>query len=384
MKRILPKSFVNRWENTNDLIQVIVGPRQVGKTTAITTISQNTNSVYATADQPMPPTVNLIIENWEKARLINKKTRAVLILDEIQKIPRWSETVKMLWDEDVRNKTIMDVWILGSSAMLIEKGLSESLTGRFESNFFPHWVYEECRKAFSATLEDYLFIGGYPKAYTFKEDKERCEDYIQNGILETTLGRDVLTMHAVDKPALLKQLFWYTSKLPARIVSYEKILSHLQGKGNSATLVHYANLLSMSFILIPLSKYSGAIHRTKRSIPKWIIPNPALVDPSEKQIGLNGFTLENLVGSHILNLIFGKNKYSLCYWREDNKEVDFILTEYGKAVLAIEVKSGRAKNVPNKKYLEDHKINCHLVTINKDNIESFMKTTSAEQLLKEF
>lgn len=356
-----------------------MGPRQVGKTTTALSLMDKTTSVYASADLPLPPTTDFIVSHWEQARKINSPQRT-LVLDEVQKIPRWSEVVKQLWDEDQRNALTLRVCLLGSSAILLEKGLSESLTGRFEVSSFPHWTYPECRMCFNATLEEYVHIGGYPKMYDLRDDAERMENYLQNGIIEPTLGRDILVLHNVDKPALLRQLFWYVSRLPAQTVSYEKILGHLQGSGNSATLVHYADLLAMAFVVVPLSKFSGKAHRTKRSIPKWIMPNPALVDPSQRKDGLTGFVFENLVGSHLLNIIFGKKQFELHYWRDKTSEVDFVLTERNIPILAIEVKSGRIKNIPSQKVLSAKGLDCKFLVISPSNTEQFFGTTSVEEL----
>jgi len=381
MKRLLPKSLKKHWEDPRGLIQIFTGPRQVGKTTAATTLMDPVTTVYASADLPTPPSVDFIISHWEKARQL-KSSQRTLILDEVQKIPRWSEVVKKLWDEDQLNKKSFRVCLLGSSAILIEKGLSESLTGRFEMNYFPHWTFAKCHTCFGATLEEYALIGGYPKAYDFRDDYERLENYIQNSILEPTLGRDILALHAVDKPALLRQLFWYVARLPAQIVSFEKILGHLQGKGNSATLVHYADLLSKAFLLVPIDKYSPRAHRTKRSIPKWILPNPSLVEKSIRQAGLKGFVFENLVGSHLLNIIFGQKEYALQFWREDNHEVDFILTRYNEPILALEVKSGRVKRRPDQDLLHRKGIVCKMLVVSRNNIQTFFKTTSIKDILE--
>lgn len=380
MNRLLPKSLLIHWKKPKDLIQVILGPRQVGKTTAITTLMNKKSTIYISADLPMPPTTEFILSHWEKARAL-KVSKPTLVLDEIQKIPRWSEVIKQLWEEDKRNNIHLNVWILGSSAILLEKGLSESLTGRFELNYFPHWIYPECKKIFDASLEEFVQFGGYPKAYSFRDDPARGLEYIQTSIIETTLGRDILTLHAVDKPALLRQLFWYVSKLPAHIISFEKILSYLQGKGNSATLVHYAELLEFAFVLVPLAKYSNKIHRTKRSQPKWIIPNPALVDPALKMMGLKDFVFENLVGSHFLNLIFGSKTYQLQYWREDNQEVDFILTQNNEPILAIEVKSGRKKVKLSSISLKEKGIDCPFLVVSKENMEKILSTTTIQEIL---
>ncbi len=380
MDRILPISLKKQWNNPKGLIQVFTGPRQVGKTTAAITLMDDDISIYISADTPLPPTADLIETHWKKARQINSPERT-LILDEIQKIPRWSEIVKYLWDEDQRYHLPMRVCLLGSSSILIEKGLSESLTGRFEVNYFPHWTYTECCQCFNITLNDYSMVGGYPKSYDFLNDKARLENYIQHSILEPTLGRDILALHSVDKPALLRQLFWYVSRLPSHIVSYEKILGHLQGKGNSATLVHYARLLEDAFLLCSISKFSPKVHRTKRSIPKWIIPNPGLVDASIRQAGATKFVFENMVGAHIANILFGRKDYELQYWREDKWEVDFIITHYNEPVLAIEVKSGRNKKMPNVGMLGKKGLSCPIILITQDNVESFLHAMSIDDIL---
>lgn len=383
MQRILPTNLQSHWKNPKGLIQVILGPRQVGKTTAIHALAQGAATVFASADLPTPPTPEFIISHWQKARALQSDGVAPrLILDEIQKVPRWSETIKSLWDEDRRENRELSVWVLGSSAILIEKGLSESLTGRFEVCFFPHWTYPECHAVFGASIEEYARIGGYPKTYSLRDDPERLLNYVQTSIIETTLGRDILTLHAVDKPALLRQLFWYTSKLPAQIVSFEKILGHLQGKGNSATLAHYAELLEMAFVLLPLSKFSAAAHRTKRSIPKWIIPNPALVDASVREDGLSGFVFENLIGSHLANLLFGDRRHSLHYWREDDHEIDFVLARDQKALLCIEVKSGRRERVTSVEILRKNGIEAPVIVISKENFERFLSATSIQEIIE--
>lgn len=382
MDRFFPKSLEKSWKDPKSLIQIFTGPRQVGKTTTALTLRNKKTSLYASADQSTPPTIDFIQSHWEKARDIQSPERT-LILDEIQKIPNWSEKVKSLWDEDRRNKIPLKIALLGSSALLIEKGLSESLMGRFELHHFPHWTFKECHENFKASLENYILAGGYPKAYDFINEEERLDNYIQNSILEPSLGRDILSLHSVEKPALLRQLFWYVSRLPAHIVSFEKILSHLQGRGNSATLVHYADLLSKAFLLIPLSKFSSTLHRTKKSIPKWILPNPALVETSLKQ-KVDGFVFENIVASHLLNICFGQRRYSLKYWREDSWELDFILCKNNLAKLAIEVKSGRVKKIPSAKKLKDKGIHCPLLVISQENILEILKYLSIDELIKDY
>ena len=384
MIRKFPFSLQTRWQDSKGLIQVFVGPRQVGKTTAAERLSRGEATVFASADLPAPPTAEFIATQWRAARQLTEAspTRSVtLVLDEVQKIPRWSEVVKSLFDEDRRCGRQFKVALLGSSALLIEKGLSESLTGRFEANYFPHWVYSEIKELTGADIATYIRWGGYPKVYELIDDPERAANYVENSILEPSLGRDILALHSVDKPALLRQLFWYVSRLPAQLVSYEKILGQLQDRGNSATLAHYAQLLMQAFLVYPINKYTAALHRTKKSIPKWIFPNPGLVHPAViSDVNHYGFIFENLVGSHLLNISYGRKRYELKYFRDDNYEIDFIFCKDGVPIVALEVKSGRVKKVPTQARLSQAGITCPLAIVTLDNVHSLLEILDPDHL----
>lgn len=378
MNRTFPKDLAKRWQNPNGLIQVFVGPRQVGKTTTANSLANPASTIFMNADAPAPPAIAAIEEKWNLARKIADDERT-LVLDEVQKIPGWSEVVKRLWDEDQRSKLKMRVALLGSSALLIEKGMSESLTGRFEANFFPHWTYGEVQKLTPVSINEYVTLGGYPKAYSFGEDTERARAYLEQSIIEPTLGRDILSLHAVDKPALLRQLFWYVSKLPAQIVSFDKILGALQDRGNSATIAHYAELLKMAFMVVPIFKYSQATHRTKRSLPKWIFPNPALVSLRDNKAAGRGFVIENLVGAHLLNITYSSPRFQLSYWREGNSEIDFVILDNFDPIFCIEVKSNQDRILPAASLLAKAGLTCPIRIVNESNLESFLRTTSIEE-----
>jgi len=387
MRRKFPFSLEKHWQDPKGLIQVFVGPRQVGKTTAAEILTQSDSTVFASADLPAPPTIDFIVDKWNEARnlLAQKPSESVaLVLDEIQKIPRWSEVIKGLADEDRRDKSQFKVALLGSSALLIEKGLSESLTGRFEANYFPHWVYGEIEELSGASLAQYIRWGGYPKVYDFMDDPERAAGYIENSILEPSLGRDILALHSVEKPALLRQLFWYVSRLPAQIVSFEKILGHLQDRGNSATLVHYAELLVQAFLVCPIHKFSVALHRTKKSTPKWLFPNPGLIHPSVfSDRSSDGFVFENLVGSHLLNISYGRKRYELKYFRDDGYEVDYIFCKDSEPLFAIEVKSGRVKKIPTSARLAASGIQCPFVVVTPENIKDLLIHIDPEEIVND-
>ena len=334
------------------LIQMVTGPRQVGKTTAAVDV-QNTlgwPTVFAAADYSPAPGPEWIETQWTRARTLSGPRR-LLILDEIQKVRGWSETVKRLWDEDRRNRQALSVILLGSSALLLHRGMSESLAGRFFLHRCMHWNYSACVAAFGWTLDQWLFFGGYPGAAPFAAQETQWARYISDSLIETAIARDVLQLHPLNKPALLRELFGVAASHPAQIFSYNKMLGQLRDAGNTTTLAHYLELLETAYLASGLAQYSGGHPRKRASSPKLILWNNALVNAfaqrnfSDAQAdgGWWGRLVENAVGAHLLNEL-PRESFSVNYWRQGDDEVDFVVSA-GQSVWAIEVKSGRPGRV---------------------------------------
>jgi len=305
---------------------------------------------YASADEPTLQDRSWLNQQWDIARLKiteEKKSAALLVIDEVQKVSKWSETVKRLWDEDTANNTNLKVIILGSSPLLVQKGLTESLAGRFEIIPIVHWSYPEMRDCFDITLEQYIYFGGYPGAIELTKNRKRWVSYITNSLVETTISRDILLMTRVDKPALLRRLFHLGCEYSCQILSYQKMIGQLQDAGNTTTLAHYLELLSGAGLLTGLEKYAGKTHRKRASSPKLLVLNTALMSAlsgisykqalSDRQYW--GRLTESAIGSHLVNDSEGKD-INIYYWLNRNREVDFVL-ESGETVVAIEVKSGK-------------------------------------------
>lgn len=254
-------------------IQVVAGPRQVGKTTLVQQIAKVSGLVfrYASADEPTLRGGEWIAQQWDAARLEARdagRRGALLVLDEIQKISGWSEAVKRLWDADTRHHVPLKVILLGSAPLLIQRGLTESLAGRFEVLHLPHWSYAEMRAAFGWTLDQYVFYGGYPGAAPLVKEPERWARYVKDALIETTISRDVLLLTRVDKPALLRRLFELGCAYSGQVLSYQKMLGQLQDAGNTTTLAHYLELLSGAGMIAGLQKFSLGVTRQRGSSPK--------------------------------------------------------------------------------------------------------------------
>jgi len=333
-------------------IQVLAGARQVGKTTLAEQVAERVGlpTRYASADEPTLRDSSWLEEQWEAARVLADdagKDGALLILDEVQKLPVWSETVKRLWDADSRARRPLKVVLLGSAPLLIQRGLTESLAGRFEVTVLPHWSYAEMREAFGWSLEQFLFYGGYPGSAPLIRQPKRWMRYIRDSLTETTISRDVLLLSRVDKPALLRRLFEVGCGHSGQILSYTKMVGRLHDAGNTTTLAHYLDLLAGAGMITGLQKYAGNAVRRRGSSPKLQVFNTALMTA---QAGLTlaqarsdrpywGRLVESAVGAHLANAA-AAGTCELYYWRHRNREVDFVIRS-GKKLVAIEVKSGR-------------------------------------------
>lgn len=351
-RRAAHATLVARLREPRRFLQVVAGPRQVGKTTLVRQAVADVElpAHQATADDPGLRDREWLLAQWEIGRLTARRAAngAVLVLDEIQKIGGWSETVKRLWDEDAASGLDLRVVVLGSAPLLVQRGLSESLAGRFEVIRLAHWSYAEMRAAFGWGLDRYLFFGGYPGAASLTDDVDRWRAYILDALVETTLARDILLLNRVDKPALLRQLFRLGCDYSGQVMSYQKLVGQLQDAGNTTTLAHYLNLLSDAGLLTGLAKFAGSRVRQRGSSPKLLVLDPGLMtamagitpEAARADGDFWGRLVESAVGAHLVNTA-GRG-VEVTWWRERDREVDFVVTAAGRTT-AIEVASGRRK-----------------------------------------
>jgi len=344
-----------RLEESRRFIQVLTGPRQVGKTTLIRQIVAEMGMRYHFVSADAVPAANTgwLQQQWNTAKLKMDQLEAnhfLLVIDEIQKITAWSEMVKLLWDDDTHTGRNMQVVLLGSSRLLLQKGLSESLAGRFESMYMGHWSFAEMKAAFDFTLQEYIWFGAYPGAASLIKEEQRWREYVQHALIEASISKDILMLTRVEKPALMKRLFEMGCLYSGQILSFSKMIGQLQDAGNTVTISHYLDLLNTAGLLGGIEKYAGDILRKRSSSPKFQVHNTALISALSvysleeiiQQPAEWGRWVESAIGAHLLNAQQA-GTINLYYWRNRNDEVDFIVECRGKLV-AIEVKSGRDKS----------------------------------------
>jgi predicted AAA+ superfamily ATPase len=336
-------------------IQVVMGPRQVGKTTLVSQLFEQLPipGLFESADAVGAGNSIWLEQIWDIARLKMKTVQAddfLLIIDEIQKISNWSETVKKLWDQDTHNKTYLKVILLGSSRLLLQQGLTESLAGRFENIYLTHWTFEEMNKAFGWDAPTYAWFGGYPGSAGLINEESRWKKYIRDSLIETSISKDILMLTRIDKPALLRNLFDLGCTYSGQVLSFTKMQGQLQDAGNTTTLSHYLKVLESAGLLCGLEKYSSTIIRKRSSSPKFQVHNNALLSALNirtfQEIQTNpaewGRIVESSIGAYLVNQSIRSN-FRVYYWRESNEEVDFILENRGK-IIALEIKSNYPKS----------------------------------------
>lgn len=332
-------------------MQIVMGPGQVGKSTLV---GQFTEGISVPFDFFAADGVNRfdsswIPNKWQQVRMrmdIHSEQEHILIIDEVQKIRGWSEQVKKEWDEDSRSHRNLKVILLGSSRILLQKGLEESLEGRFETIKMGYWDWQEMHEAFGFSMDEYVYFGGFPGLAPDIQDEDRWRNLMEDSIISPILTRDILEIEEIRNPALLRQVFELACIESAKELS----LTKMQGTMNSGTvptIKNYLDILNKSMIVQPLQNYSPSRVKEKQSVPKMQVFNNAFrnrfgtfsfdearVDPAEW-----GRLVESAVGAHLANRAM-TDDYELFYWRNERRqECDYVLRK-GQALVAIEVKSG--------------------------------------------
>lgn len=351
-KRPQYQELLERLKEPRRFIQVLAGPRQVGKSTLINQVLADIRMPYTleNADTIAATDSDWIRRIWASARSkmeLGQHQEYLLVIDEIQKIGNWSEYVKREWDTDTQMKVNMKVVLLGSSRLLLRKGLTESLAGRFELIRMPHWSLKEMQEAFGWTLDQYIYFGGYPGTVSYIDRERRWKQYVKDALVAPAIEKDVVLTSNIYKPALMKQLFELGCSYSAELLSLTKMLGQLQDAGNVTTLASYLNILDQCTLLTGLQKYATDQARKYNSIPKFQVYNNALLtayrgssfekDRTDPQIW--GRWVESAVGTHLLAQA-EEQGFRLFYWRERDDEVDFVVQRLDQTI-AIEVKSGR-------------------------------------------
>lgn len=355
IQRVYLQTIKSRIEEPRKTIQIIEGPRQVGKSTVIKQLLHGISMpwLHYAADNVPASQSSWISTCWDTARTkmqMDQLSELLLVIDEIQKLHNWSEVVKKEWDADTFNGVNIRVVLLGSSRVRLEKGLSESLMGRFEVIRMPNWSYAEMRECFGMTLDEYIFYGGYPGAADYIHDEDRWRNYINSSIVDATINNDILFDTPIGKPALLRRTFELASAYSGQPLSLTKMMGQLQDAGNTTTLTNYLDVLDKCGMVCGLQKFAMDKARRRASVPKYQVYNNALMtlycglDLTQARMNhqLWGRIFESAIGAHIMNCAYTGN-FDVYYWRDGKYEVDFVLVKNNR-IVAVEVESNTERD----------------------------------------
>jgi hypothetical protein len=329
-------------------IQLLTGPRQVGKTTLLLEVAKQFGEVahYVAADDPNAGLPGFWERIWSDAETRASKGYAVILIDEIQHIAAWAAHIKGQYDRIKRKKLPIHIVATGSSALLLGAGSRESLAGRFERLTLSHWSASAISRQFDLSPAEAVLInvqlGSYPGSLRLRDDLVRWRAYIRDAIIEPAIGRDVLALGVVRRPALLRQVFAIAVGAPAQIVSLKKMQGQLLDRGSLETIAHYLGLLEQAYLVETLRKYGEREHRRRAAPPKLVALNNALMSAMhpegapdrDREPARFGLWVENAC------LAFACNRgQAVSYWREEPLEVDGVMTgSWGD--WAMEIKTG--------------------------------------------
>lgn len=328
--------------------QILSGPRQVGKTTLLGEIAAEWagQAIYAPADAPETSLSGWWENLWSKAERLTVRRMGVLLIDEIQGLPDWSRLLKSKLDYIKRRRIPLHVVVSGSSALQLGLGTRETMAGRFERLRLLHWPARELMQRFQisagAGVEQVVRFGSYPGAVALLPDYARWRDYIKDSIVEPAIGRDVLMMEAIRKPALLRQVFAVCVGHPAEIISIQKLCGQLTERGALDTVAHYLHILEEACLVAAVPKYSLKVVRQRAAPPKLVILNNALLSVTGAQTPPRAGRDPERWGRWVENACIalawnaGQNP---CYWRTEPLETDMVLDgSWGR--WAVEIKTG--------------------------------------------
>ncbi|MHB0929451.1 MAG: ATP-binding protein [Candidatus Nanopelagicales bacterium] len=315
-RRPLIREMAQRLRPAKGLIEVVRGPRQVGKTTGLYQIIEDflrtgvpaTDILFVRFDLEVlreEPAALRNILRWYvdnvRKRPLDQGPPSSILLDEIHKLRRWDEEVKHLGDTfPVR------MLLTGSSSVLVARGGRESLAGRVFTTELPPFSFREVldcwhpklaaslppairfgnvfeggldksRRALESlraqqklsmrrVLERYFTRGGYPRLYTGEVDDDRWADYLTQTVFENVLGADIPDLFPVKSPGLLRFIYLQVARLTGQEIKQNQLTDMAIKAGLSANqptvgqYLHYLGdaLLIREFRRYPLAKKSSA------------------------------------------------------------------------------------------------------------------------------
>ncbi len=320
------------------LIKVITGIRRCGKSTLLSLFEKYLIDSGVATDH----IIRMNFESFEfddistykemhshiQKRLVNKKEKHYILLDEVQMVESWEKTVNsFLVDANV------DIYITGSNAYLLSSELSTLLSGRYVEIKMQPLSFKEYLEFTGTDKKDnlqkkfnqYLEFGGLPIVVELMDNPDTIGPFLE-GIYNTVLMKDVVERNEIRDAALLESILKFIAANIGSIVSTKKISDYLTSSGKkttSDTIDNYLKMLENAFIIYKANRYDLKGKMFLKTLEKYYIVDMGIRNQLTGLRGKDyGHVLENLV---YLELI--RRGYDVTIGKIGSLEVDFVATK---------------------------------------------------------
>ncbi|MGC4128162.1 MAG: ATP-binding protein [Bergeyella sp.] len=369
IKRELNSNIQQDWDNRKAI--VIIGARQVGKTTLISNLVENKNTLFLSGDNPQ---TRLNFANADFNFLKNTvENHDVIVIDEAQRIENIGISVKMLIDAKLDKQFILT----GSSSLELGDTLNEPLTGRKWVHLMFPLSWKEVREHYgfaeaTSRLEEFLLYGMYPEVVT-----ESRKQKILLQLSGSYLYKDILELVNIKKPDLLLKLLNALALQVGNEVSYNELSKILAV--DRMTVVNYIDLLEKAFVIFRLYPFSTNQRNEITSKPKIYFYDNGIRNAVIGQFNPlknrqdTGALFENFIISEKIKRLSYDGFYGKThFWRNTQKaEIDF-LEIIEDEISVYEIKYSPKKKVIFTKSFTEKYNPVKQTVINKDNFWEYL------------
>jgi uncharacterized protein len=369
VERILKKSIADRLFQGKTI--VLIGPRQVGKTTLIQQVLKGEEFLFLNGDDPLVRTILTNPTTNEIESIIGKNK--IVFIDEAQRIENIGLTAKIIHDQFKDTQLI----ISGSSAFELRNNTNESLTGRkWEYFLYPisYEEYEESKGYVNALgdLNNRLIFGFYPDILNHPGQERE----LLNELTQSVLYKDILAFSSIKKPDVLEKILKALAFQVGSEVSFNEI-AQLTGVDKN-TVSNYIHLLELSYIIFPLTTFSRNLRNEIKMNRKYYFYDNGIRNALIQNF--NPIDLRNDVGALWENFLISERKkrnhyhqqyVSAYFWRtKQQQEIDYVEEGYG-LIKGYEFKwNPKSKIKIPQSFVENYSADVSIVT--KDNFRDFI------------
>jgi uncharacterized protein len=338
----------------------VTGLRRVGKTTLLLKLGEEAvrggldprRLLYFSFDEFADLRIRELLRAYEQVQHKDWRSgRMLLLLDEVQKLPRWQEELKVLYDRYPNLKFVLS----GSESLFIRKGWTESLAGRLlefkvEPLSFREYLsfagvtwqpLELHRPAVMRALDAFTRTQGFPELVGV-DDLAKVRRHLRDSVVEKVLLRDLPRLVGVRNVGGLESILNILMEEPGQLIEYSSLATDLAI--TRQTVSAYLTFLEQAFLVRKLYNFSGSRRKVERKLRKYY---PSVVSPDLT------FRHDDQARARVFEWLIVQQLRPSYFWRDPaQKEVDAVFP--GPPALPVEVKSGKVETRGVSAFMERH------------------------------